>query len=1159
MASEDVTWEGQGYNGTDNQQREQQQQQVDNITQDSHISADAEEEEEEEESVQDDGADYDPESVSFDPPFQVPDPDPAPASSAPAPAVAPGADARTKTQSQRPKPKMSGGFVVEASDDEEEDDDDDDDEEEDDDDGGDDDGDGDDGNGNGNANTPQTDAAVAAVAATENNGTSVPTRSQNQTAQAQPQQQQQHGIPVASRSVSVMPAPAPAPEARIPEPHVPVGIPTVAGLDPTVILEARIKEDPRGDMDAWLGLMADHRRRSSVDALRSVYNRFLEVFPQAVKSTPADIWVEWIDMELGLDQFAAAEQLFGRCLMAAPNVRLWTVYLNYIRRRNDLTNDASGQARRTVAQSYEFVIDNIGVDRDSGPIWQDYIHFIKSGPGQIGGAGWQDQQKMDQLRKAYHRAITVPMSAVNNLWKEYDQFEMGLNKLTGRKFIQERSPGYMSAKSANIALDNITRGLKRTNLPRLAPAPGFDGDAEFREQVDIWKRWIAWEKEDPLVLAADEPKVFRQRVMYCYRQALMALRFWPEIWVDAAEWCFGNQVRDPGSNAERDAGTDMLVQGLLANPESVLLALKHADHVEANYPAKEGDIAEYAKAVRKPLNDVLDTLYRMGDKVKEREKLEISTIRQAAASTRPSIEQDGDYDGDDDDNNGGGGGEGDDDDDDDDNDDGDGYVGGGNRASAEATESRIQAIQRGYAAESQVLSRTISHVWIAMARAMRRIQGKGNQTDGGLRSVFTEARHRGRLTSDVYVAVALLESVVYKDPVGAKIFERGARLFPNDEGFMVEYLRFLHSRDDTTNARVVFETCVNRLVSKPETLHKAKPLYAYFHKYECQFGELSQISKLEDRMAELFPEDPRLSYFTARYSTEKFDPVAVPIIISKAVQMRPKLAGAPATDQQHQQHQQPKQHQQQKQQPVSGRDSPLPPPTMPPIPHANNARQQSPRPQYVSARATASPKRPLGAVEDEELNPPKRLARGASPLKGAAGRRLDQQRRNQASALHRDISFLLTILPPAHTYDSQRLNAAGLTNLLRETTLPESAVWNAKLGQQQHQQHHQHQHQHQQNSRQTTPGAAAAAAAAAAGGGGGHGRQPSADFAGGSGSSRPISPYGRLQSASGTGYRNSPLGYAPPPGPDAGAGGGWPAPAGGYGAPPSQGQYGYRY
>lgn len=126
----------------------------------------------------------------------------------------------------------------------------------------------------------------------------------------------------------------------------------------------------------------------------------------------------------------AAESLFQRSLLSVPNVQLWTTYINYIRRRNDLTKDPNGQARQVISQSYEFVIDNVGVDRDSGQLWKDWIQFIKSGPGQVGGSGWQDQQKMDQLRRAYHRAITVPMSSLTELWKDYDQFELGLNKTT---------------------------------------------------------------------------------------------------------------------------------------------------------------------------------------------------------------------------------------------------------------------------------------------------------------------------------------------------------------------------------------------------------------------------------------------------------------------------------------------------------------------------------------------------------------------------------------------------------------------------------------------------------------------------------------------------------------------------------------------------------
>ena len=72
------------------------------------------------------------------------------------------------------------------------------------------------------------------------------------------------------------------------------------------------------------------------------------------------------------------------------------------------------------------------MDKDSGRIWQDFVQFIRNGPGTIGGSGWQDQQKMDLLRKTYQRAICVPMSTVNVLWKEYDAFEMGLNKMTVR-------------------------------------------------------------------------------------------------------------------------------------------------------------------------------------------------------------------------------------------------------------------------------------------------------------------------------------------------------------------------------------------------------------------------------------------------------------------------------------------------------------------------------------------------------------------------------------------------------------------------------------------------------------------------------------------------------------------------------------------------------
>ncbi|RKF72115.1 mRNA 3'-end-processing protein RNA14 [Golovinomyces cichoracearum] len=762
--------------------------------------------------------------------------------------------------------------------------------------------------------------------------------------------------------------------------------------DRTGILEDRIKEDTRGDIDAWLALIKEHRNRNKLDEARAVYERFLKVFPQA-----AEIWVAYIEMELENDNFSAAENIFGRSLLTVPNVALWSVYLNYIRRRNDLMNDVSGTARATVTQSYDFVLANIGNDKDSGKIWHEYIQFIRSAPGVIGGSTWQDQQKMDQLRKAYQRAINVPMSTLNTIWKEYDQFEMSLNKITGRKFLQEKSPNYMSARSANTSLENITRNLNRTTLPQLPPAPGFEGDQEYLKQVEIWQKWIAWEQEDPLVLKNDEPDAYKQRVIYIYKQAAISLRFWPEIWVEAADWCLAN-------NLEKEADL-FLNNGQAANPESCLIVFKKADRLEASLAIEEADKtpAERGAIVRAPYDQLFDALYDMIKQLKIREardlaKLEESSALDASISAIISKAEDEDEEPDSE-----------------------------KQAREAAKETQAKAIQQGYLTQAEILSRTISTAWIALMRAMRRVQGKGNNKDsnGGSRKIFSDARQRGKLTSDVYVAAALIEHHVYKDPAGTKIFERGAKLFPEDADFTLEYLKHLLSIGDTTNARVTFETVVSRLTQRSELVSKAKPLYAYFHKYESQYGELSQISKLEQRMAELFPEDPKLSRFASRYSGENFDPTAVRLIVSPATQMKPKSLL------------------QSIEQPNLVRESSVP----------QYAQEASPRSQYV--QTINSPKRPFPLEDfDSELNRPRKLARGESPLKGAAGRRLDQQRRLQqnqgtpawqsnsaSSIIPRDVNILLSLIPRAEYYTSTKFNPSAMVRLLRETIVPDYNTW----------------------------------------------------------------------------------------------------------------------
>lgn len=167
-------------------------------------------------------------------------------------------------------------------------------------------------------------------------------------------------------------------------------------------------------------------------------------------------------------------------------------------------------------------------------------------------------------------------------------------------------------------------------------------------------------------------------------------------------------------------------------------------------------------------------------------------------------------------------------------------------------------------------------------------------------------------------------------------------------------------------------------------------------------------------MSDLFPEDPMLMHFARRFTTQGFDPTAIRPIISPATQARPK--------------------------------------TIPSIETPDTA-QKSPPSRYL--QTSNSPKRPFLADEsDNEANRPRKFHRGESPLKGAAGRRLDQQKRNfqpnnappnhgqhnqqtlPPPLLPRDVLFLLSIIPKAETYHATRFRPEQMVRLLRETNIP---------------------------------------------------------------------------------------------------------------------------
>ena len=486
-------------------------------------------------------------------------------------------------------------------------------------------------------------------------------------------------------------------------------------------------------------------------------------------------------MENEIDNRQAVEVIFSSTLTAIPNLQFWSTYINHIRRHFNVTTD--GNARRIIYQAYDLALEHVGIDRDSGDLWQDYIQFIKSDLGVVGGSSWQDQQKMDSLRKTYQAAIRVPTQHVEDIWREYSAFETGLNKVTvsavscnvatfsdvclqGRRFVQDQLKIFNTSKYANIDMRNRTRGLNRTTLPVLPPALGFQGDAEYMQQVDLWKVWINFEKEDPLVLKDEAPAAFKDRVVYVYRQALMALRFWPEMWFDAAQFCFDNGLNEDGK--------DFLSNGVAANPESCLLAFKLGDYLEltTSNEKTEDSLVLRGKIVREPYDKLLDALYDLISKTNAREAEQLARIEAQYKEQIADKPQ---------------GTSGRDSDDDDQTED-------ERKKQAEQQKSQqIGMVKNFTEMQNRLTQKTLCGAWIALMRAMRRIQGKGktNATVGGSRQILAEARKRGRLLSDIYLATAMLEFHMGENEACKRIFDRGAKLYPEDEVYALEYIKHL--------------------------------------------------------------------------------------------------------------------------------------------------------------------------------------------------------------------------------------------------------------------------------------------------------------------------------------------------------------------------------
>ncbi|TKS70044.1 Cleavage stimulation factor subunit 3 CF-1 77 kDa subunit [Collichthys lucidus] len=225
--------------------------------------------------------------------------------------------------------------------------------------------------------------------------------------------------------------------------------------------------------------------------------------------------------------------------MKVLHIDLWKCYLSYVRE----TKGKLPSYKEKMAQAYDFALDKIGMEIMSYQIWVDYINFLK-GVEAVGS--YAENQRITAVRRVYQRGCVNPMINIEQLWRDYSKYEeasdptqasgfhlptdsYGINVHLAKKMIEDRSRDYMNARRVAKEYETVMKGLDR-NAPSVPP----QNSPQEAQQVEMWKKYIQWEKSNPL--RTEDQTLITKRVMFAYEQCLLVLGHHPDIWYEAAQY-----------------------------------------------------------------------------------------------------------------------------------------------------------------------------------------------------------------------------------------------------------------------------------------------------------------------------------------------------------------------------------------------------------------------------------------------------------------------------------------------------------------------------------------------------------------------------------------------------------------------------------------------
>ena len=115
------------------------------------------------------------------------------------------------------------------------------------------------------------------------------------------------------------------------------------------------------------------------------------------------------------DDKSKVQELYPNAFRCAISVDLAKSYVESVRNQAEANNTPESDPIRNITDTYKCALNHVGLDIESGVIWQDYLNFLNSLE--------PTDNILNELREAYKQALKIPLNNIEEIWKSYKKNE----------------------------------------------------------------------------------------------------------------------------------------------------------------------------------------------------------------------------------------------------------------------------------------------------------------------------------------------------------------------------------------------------------------------------------------------------------------------------------------------------------------------------------------------------------------------------------------------------------------------------------------------------------------------------------------------------------------------------------------------------------------